>query len=159
MTGGKIIDVSLGPPAFGSFADRPPLIAVGLAADPTWHQGKEEWPAFNGKAYGAMLDTGADFCAVDPAVVREIGAEVVGNGDVRVFGGPTKIIGRAQIQVILPSAAQVYETRFGIMDFRGAGQPFDVILGRNFLRHCRFEVDGPRGRYSLEWIGADPASR
>ena len=156
MAEAKIIDVFLGPPDFGDFARRPPLITVHLAADPAWTPQKEDWPIFNGKTYRAMLDTGADFCSVDQMVAGEISAHVEGNGNVNVFGGPAKISGRARVQVILPSASQVYETRFAIMDFRGVGQPWDAILGRNFLRHCRLIVDGPRGRYDLEWIGADP---
>jgi hypothetical protein len=150
----KVIDVFLGPPDTGGFALRPPLIAVHLAADPGWASKSDDWPAFNGRTYRAMLDTGADFCSLDPEVANEISALVEGNGNVNVFGGPSKILGHARVQVILPSAFQVYETRFGIMDFRGVGQPWDAILGRNFLRHCYFVLDGPRGRYSLEWVGA-----
>jgi Aspartyl protease len=158
MAGAKKIDVILGPPDGGSFATRPPLIIVGLAADPAWTPG-EGWPSSNERAYRALLDTGADFCSIDPMVAGKIGADVKENGDVNVFGGPTKCLGRASVQVLLPSALQVYETRFSILDFRGVGQPWDAILGRNFLRHCRLVVDGPRGRYDLEWIGADPVSK
>jgi hypothetical protein len=155
----KPIPVFLGPPNEGSFTSRPPLITVHLAADPEWSPQKEDWPIFNGKHYLAMLDTGADFCSVDPIVASEICARVEGNGHINVFGGAARISGRARMQLILPSASQVWETRFAILDFRGAGQPWDAILGRNFLRHCRFLADGPRGRYDLEWIGADPASK
>jgi len=154
----KIIDVFFGPPDSGNFAQRPQLISVHLAADPKWRPGEDRWPIINGRTYRAMLDTGADFCSVDQVVVKEIGAEVTRNGDVKVFGGPVKVVGHARVQVILPSASQVYETRFGIFDFRGAGQPWDAILGRNFLRHCHLVVDGPRGRYSLEWVGAESTS-
>jgi hypothetical protein len=151
----KTINVILGPPNMSGFARRPPLIMVHLAADPTWTTQKGEWPTFNGKIYRALLDTGADACYVDPMVAAQIAADIKENGDVNVFGGPTKCLGRACVQVILPSASQVYQTRFAITDFRGTGQPWDAILGRNFLRHCRFVVDGPRGRYDLEWVGAD----
>jgi Aspartyl protease len=152
----KSIPVILGPPITGGFARRPPLVRVLLAFDETWTPTKGEWPSNNSKSYLALLDTGADFCAVDPVVADEIGAHVEENGDVKIFGGPRKIPGRAVVQVILPTANEVYETRFAIMDFRGAGQPWDVILGRNFLRHCYLIVDGPGGRYDLEWVGAYP---
>jgi predicted aspartyl protease len=153
------IDVILGPPETGGFVRRPPLILVHLAADPAWNPGIGVWPTHNGKSYFALLDTGADFCAIDAAAASEIGAELKGNGSVRSFGEATRYASNALTQVLLPSAGQVYEARFSVMDFRGAQQPWDVILGRNFLRHCRFVVDGPAGRYTLEWVGAPPTSR
>jgi hypothetical protein len=87
------------------------------------------------------------------------GANVTENGDINVFGGLIKCLGRAVVQVYIPPALQTYETMFAIMDFRGAGQPWEAILGRNFLRHCRFVVDGPRSEYHLEWIGAGSVAK
>ena len=155
----KPIEVFLGPPPLGGFARRPPLIEVYLAADPTWSPGSADPPSSNGRPYRAVLDTGADFCALDHIVAEEIGAEITENGHVNAFGGATKNLGRAIVQVFLPTALQTFETRFANMDFRGAGQPWNAILGRDFLRHCHFVVDGPRSQYHLEWIGAAPAAR
>src|ERR1700719_3265658 len=156
MAQGKTIRVVLGGRAGGTnaFARRPPLISVHLASDPTWTPAKKDWPAHKSKIYWALLDTGADFCSIDEAASTEIGAKIVGNGTVHGFTGTTKHAGYTNGQVLLPSAQQVFETRFSVMDFRGAGQPWDVVLGRNFLRHCHFVVNGPAERYDLEWIGA-----
>ena len=81
----KEIPVILGPHRAGAkdgFATRPPLILVHLAADPDWSPESEAWPASNRKIYYALIDTGADACAIDEAAANEIGAPPTGNGSV-----------------------------------------------------------------------------
>lgn len=151
----QTIPVVLGPQRAGdkdTFSRRPPLIAVHLASDKSWKPSSLEWPIHNGRKYFALRDTGADSGAIDKEAASEIGAELKENGYVHGWMGPAQHVKSAIIQILLPSAKRTWENRFAVRDFRGAGQPWDVILGRDFLRHCHFFVDGPSGRYDLSWI-------
>ena len=79
-----------------------------------------------------MLDTGADFCSLDPAAAEEIGTELTENGHIRGFAA-SRASQYTRAQILLPTAQQIFQTRLAIIDYRGLGQPWDLILGRDFL--------------------------
>jgi hypothetical protein len=138
-----------------NFVTCPPVSYVHLASDREWTIESQAMPRHNGEVYAAMIDTGTDACFVRPDVAAAIGAELMGNGVTAYgIGEPQAGIKRATIQVIFPGPGVVFvATGAPVMAFLGDRRSFDLILGRQFLRHCRLLVDGPNGSYRMEWAG------
>ena len=145
---GRSIPVLLAPPRSGApdnFVSRAPATVVHVACGDT--------STHNGKSYYAMIDTGADSSAIDPSVAEATGAVLFGSGIAHGFGTPQATVKAANVSIIFPTINLTYHCpRIAVMDFHMAQQPWDILLGRDFLKHCRFELDGPNGRYRLEWI-------
>lgn len=99
-----------------------------------------------------MIDTGAEATVIDSEVAKEIQAENIYTGFIHGFEG-TKQSGGADLQIIFPRENIAFAGRVLITSFRNAGHTFDLTLGRSFLSHCEFFVDGPNHRYRLNWIG------
>lgn len=155
MNNKRAIAVSIGKPRNGQptdFAACPPIVNVYIGCDDTWSPDSEELPQHNGVTYLAMIDTGAEDTVIDSEVAQEIGAKNIHTGVIHGFEG-TKQVGGVDVQIIFPIANIAFAGRAGITSFRSAGQTFDLILGRSFLSHCEFFVDGPNDRYRLNWIG------
>jgi predicted aspartyl protease len=106
-----------------------------------------------GKFYSGLIDTGSDHTAIRPLIAAEIGASPTDMGVV-VHGHGSQIQAmKAPLQVIVPSANVTFSCDAVIVDLTGDSRSFDLILGRNFLRHCHLAVDGPACKYRLTWIG------
>ncbi|SRR6266581_2784212 len=146
----RVIPVVLGQPranGTNDFAGRPPVTYVHIAPDPR----NNSLPTHNGKSYAALIDTGGEDIAIDSAAAQEIGAQAEYPATVHVMGKSLQTRG-IDIQIIFPSCGLVYRARAAILDFRGAGNKWDLLLGRSFLQKCRLRLDGPKGLYQLEWI-------
>jgi len=152
----QIIKVWLGGPVRASGAEftyRPPLVSVHIASDETWSIESGVLPSHSTKRYSALIDTGADYCALDPSVSEEIGARSAGSGLMHNWVGTDEKVVFVQIQIVIrPSVG--FDAQAALKDFRSQGQPWDVVLGRDFLRYCRLYVDGRAARYHLHWMGA-----
>ena len=147
MTNGRPVPVSLGRPRQGQpcdFAAKPPLIFV--------HVARDDHSPHNGVTYRAMLDSGAESTCVDRELIAECGLEFAGNAMVHGMDNAAKPTTLAKAQIILPAQNVIFVEHVAAVDFRSAGQAFDLVLGRSFLRHCVFEVDGPNERYTLHWV-------
>jgi predicted aspartyl protease len=134
------------------FVTRPPLIFVRVGADTNFDPAIPAWPSTNGKLYYALLDTGATNTAIDQAAANEIGAIISGTARLHGWKGGETHAQVTKIQIVLSEAGAVFCDCAAIRDFRGEGQSWDVLLGRTFLKHCHFGVDGPNSRYYLDWI-------
>ncbi len=154
---GKQIPVILGQPRSGAgmgFTCQPPLTPVHVFASSSWRDDDDSPPLHNGKSYLALIDTGTDSTAVDQAVAHDIDAILEGNGVAHGMGGSVAGIKRARIQILFPSINLTFcSPDAAVLDFRASGQPFDLILGRSFLRHCLLSVDGPNSADRLSWLG------
>jgi predicted aspartyl protease len=150
------IPINLGdcrPGAVNDFAGRPPVTAVHVACDAHWSTSKKDLPNHNGEKYLALIDTGAEATAIDAVVAARIGAKPVHNAIVHGMNAAGVAAKGTDVQIIFPSCNLVFAARAVIRDFRAAGQTWDLILGRSFLKNCRLTVDGPNELYQLEWIG------
>jgi len=153
MTQKQVIPVRLGASTrsgAGGFTYRPPLVSVHLASDRDWSSERDTWPKHSATTYSALIDTGSDYCGLDQAVADEIEAKPFGNGVVHNWAGTEESVGIASIQIVIPPCI-VFVAEVALSDFRGKGQQWDVVLGRDFLKNCRLLVDGPTARYHLEW--------
>jgi hypothetical protein len=155
MTISLSIPVSLGQCRAGAvddFAGCPPVASVHIAADSHWDTSKGSLPEHNGKIYLALIDTGAESTFIDAAVAAEIDAKPTRYAKVHGIGEPSAAQG-TDIQVIFPGSNLVFKESAAIQDFRGSGNAWGLVLGRSFLQHCRFLLDGPNATYQLHWIG------
>lgn len=146
------IPIVLGPPRQGApndFSARPPLAFVHLSIDVN-----DPWNNHSQKGYCALIDTGADATAIDSIAASAIGAQPIGTANIHGWKGAETRVDLVRVSVVFPVGA-IFTTTASIRDFRGDGQPFDLILGRNFLRNCVLTSDGPNAQYQLEWVGAD----
>lgn len=151
------IPVHLAPPRPGSsadFAGRAPVIEVHVANDPNWSTDATEPPKHNGRLYLAMIDTGADSYAIDAALASELNATSVKSVVAHGWVGTDTKTDAVRVQIFIPRPVNVVlAVEAAVRDFRGAGQQWDILLGRSFLQRCRLIVEGPRSAYSLTWIG------
>lgn len=160
MSPANNIPVVLGSPRAGSaadFAGRPPLTAVHIAAAEAWDG--ITMPTHDGLHYAALIDTGAESTAIDELVARKLGAATLGHAKVHGWKGTASDAEIVRVQIVFPTVNAVFAAAAAVRDFRGDGQPWDVILGRSFLANCLLTVDGPRAAYSLKWIGPGPVPR
>lgn len=150
-----IIPVALARPRSGAnsdFSGRPPTILVYAASDIDWTTTSPRGPVHNRQFYCALLDTGTDGIAIDETIAVSLKAPKVRSASVHGWMG-TAQADIVKIQLIEPTNNIVFDTEAAVRDFRGAGEPWEIILGRLFLKRCRLTIDGPQSKYALEWIG------
>lgn len=156
MDGKRIITVFPAPAPRGQpddFASRPPIIYVYIACDDNWRVDSAVLPKHTRKVYRAMLDTGASGTSIDDQVADKLG--IIPTDERAKLTGFNKVEEAkvANIQIIIPTHNIVLAERATLPKLQSIGQQFHVVLGRTFLRHCRFTVDGPDNSYSLCWVG------
>ena len=154
MSDVRVIPVFLGPERAGQprdFASRSPVTLVHVACDADWTVNSSVPPNHDGKPYRALIDTGAEGTFIDAQIAQEIGIVATKRAIVHGFDGSKEVPG-ADVQIVFPTPNIVFAERAAITSLQSAGQTFHVILGRSFLRHCRFSIDGPSEHYSLCWI-------
>jgi hypothetical protein len=154
---GLPIPVMLGEPIDGvrrSFATSPPVVHLHVAADPDWTPESARLPRHTGAVYIGLLDTGSDRIALRPSLASAIGAELAGRGTAHGIGGAEATVRRTSIQVIFPKANVCFHSSdAAVIPLPGDARSFDLVLGRQFLQHCRLLADGPNAAYQLEWMG------
>jgi hypothetical protein len=101
-----------------------------------------------------LLDTGSDISAVSLALLQRLGIPPLQSTSTRTFAGSIQI--------------NLYEVGLHVFDSRNvnlpwfsqpslvvmelaAGIPFDAILGMDVIRTCNLHVDGPGGRFTLDF--------
>jgi predicted aspartyl protease len=107
--------------------------------------------AVNGTPIRAVVDSGAQFSAIDRALAerlaltRTLAAPVLAYG---VSGGPS-LTHTVRLDLALPGLA-VPGVRAAALDLAGisatTGRDFQLLIGRDVLRHLVVEADFPRGR-------------
>ena len=105
-------------------------------------------PELPGRLWAAIVDTGADFSCIDTGVAKQLSLPVVRRE--KALG----VTGTAEFDVYL---AQIFIPGLNLIlhrEFMGAklssnGQPYDALLGREFLRHLVMHYDGPKGSVIL----------
>jgi hypothetical protein len=105
----------------------------------------------------ALIDSGAECSCIDPSIIRALGLPVGGfvMANVPAHGGLTFAAqhdasltilhpsGDARLHLTLGSLLAV-ELAIGVLGYQ-------VLLGRDVLRSCRFLVDGPGNNFELSY--------
>lgn len=120
--------------------------------------------AVNGAPLRAVVDSGAQFSAIDRALAerlalpRTLAAPVLAYG---VSGGP-RLTHTVRLDLAVPGLA-VPGVRAAALDLDGisaaTGRDFQLLIGRDVLRHLVVEADFPRGRARFLARGAYRPSR
>jgi clan AA aspartic protease (TIGR02281 family) len=103
----------------------------------------------DGRACGnLLLDTGASYCVVAPALVRALGLPVTGRfATVETANGPVRAPVVRLPSVVLDGGARVYDVDAIVHD---AGPGLDGVLGLNLLNRYRYAVDPQRHLLELD---------
>ena len=146
---GRSIPIVLAPARSGAqddFIGRPPATMVHIAIGDNTER--------DGESYWAIIDTGGDCTAIDSSIATRLNAPLEGNGIAHGYGNPVSGVRHTPVSIIFPTVnVTFFNPKTAVLDFRASGQRWDVLLGRDFLSCCRFQVDGPNGIYRLEWVG------
>jgi hypothetical protein len=104
-------------------------------------------------ALRALIDTGTDVTAIDPRVVQQLGLALRATASTQPAGGSVSV--------------NLYEVSLSISGLRGAAGPMlvrptllvtelavplsnlHVLVGRDVLDECLFQLDGPGGQFLL----------
>jgi len=150
----RAIPVRLGPRRVnqdGEFVDRPPLIDVCVSCEASWSTATARLPQHNGIMYPALIDTGSEATAISREIALAIGASQSSPAVLHGFSGKQQCEA-VDIHIVVPSQNLVFSSRAAVTDLSSAGHTFSIVLGRSFLQHCRFTVEGPAATYQLLWI-------
>ena len=134
------------------FVDCPPIIEVHVSCERDWNLSCGRPPKHDGTRYAALVDSGAERTAISSVVASQIGLSLSANAVVHGLSG-TQTFGAGDIHVFIPDQNIAFSERAAVCDLQTAGHMFSIVLGRSFLEHCRLEVDGRAGTYSLLWLG------
>ncbi len=107
--------------------------------------------ALSGKG---MIDTGSNVSGVGPTILQQLGVQSIGTTSTVGIGGPHPV--------------QLYRVSLHICDLQNLGLPWfthpalvvmdlppwvscEALIGLDVLRTCKTTVDGPAGRFTLEF--------
>jgi hypothetical protein len=126
----------------GNPAHRRPVIPVAI-------QHPDAAAAVREKHCLALVDTGATGLRIGSEIARELGLPTTGEETTWRSGvlAPTPLVAA---KLIIPKTT-VWEGSFPQDDLRECG--IDAILGMNVLRNFVLQINGPRLRGSLTWLG------
>lgn len=90
----------------------------------------------------ALLDTGAQFALVHPSVIQELALAARGESDIDSAIGPAKV----RAYILRVSVADVFDDFLSALETKSKER---FVLGRQFLRRTRLEVDWPKASFTL----------
>jgi hypothetical protein len=105
----------------------------------------------------ALLDTGAECSCVDPQAVATLALPLknIGLANIPAVGGLTPITQHdASLTIIHPSGNARDNLVIGdlpLAEVPLAALGYEVLIGRDVLRWCRFLYNGPGGRFRLSY--------
>ena len=143
------LTVVLGEPRNGAerdFVSCPPTIYVRVI--PQLERGRAA--TGSSKLYSVLLDTGAEFCAIDELLVNEINAPEGRRATVHGFG-QNALSTSIRVSIYSPCGRIQHNTDLIVQPSIRQNLNVDVILGRSFLKYCKLEINGPKTEYKLSW--------
>jgi hypothetical protein len=101
-----------------------------------------------------LIDTGTDVSAVAPSIIRQLGIQssaqrkthgIGGNVQVRIFKVGLYLFSSTQPHLpwLVQPTLQVIELPQSL--------PVEVLIGMDVIRACNLHVDGPGGRFTLDF--------
>jgi hypothetical protein len=94
---------------------------------------------------GALIDTGSECCCVSPRMVSKMEGGLEGLRDIsHVYG---RVKGQRTIRGVVRFENGVEFVRdFAVLEHL---EPYDVLIGRDILKHCRFYMELGEGHWRL----------
>ncbi len=129
---------------------------VQVGFDPDFQPGAIP-PSLPEHPVAALIDTGATYSCIDSGLAEELGLPIIGS---------TLIASAHGVQAVNEHLAQIHINNLGItlygpfdsVHLRAGNQPYDVLLGRSFLRYADMHYEGATGRVviSRQEVGTSP---
>lgn len=126
-----------------------PLVSVEIGYDPDFRPNAGLLPAIPAMRYNALLDTGASATGIDVELADYLNLPVIGeSGELAgALGVGQSQEYRAVIQI--PELNVVFNGPVIGVRLSAGRQPYDAIIGRDFLRRLRLVYDGPSGEVTI----------
>ena len=126
-----------------------PLVSVAIGYDPDFRPHPGRPPDLPPVQYRALIDTGATATCVDVALANRLNLPVIGESGALagVLGAGQSLEYRTVIQI--PELDAVFTGPVIGVHLSAGRQPYDVIIGRDFLRQLRLVYDGPNGTATI----------
>ena len=99
-----------------------------------------------------LIDTGAEHTHVEPSLCRRLGATPIARGESLGLHSSEQV-DLSRLDVSVPDtigSALLFPSLVIFENTTGPDRQFDVIVGRDILRHFIFTLDGQRGLFKLE---------
>jgi len=125
-----------------------PVLKVSLGFDPNWNPGLNAPPKLSLADIEALIDTGSEESCIDALLAAQLELPII---DRRVVCG----IGSMEVnvhagQVFVPALKYTIRGHFAAVPLKEHGHRQRVLLGRTFLRACRFVYDGKSGKVTVQ---------
>jgi len=100
-----------------------------------------------------LLDTGADQCVVDEALVSHLPTD--GFATVTQANGTQSDLQYYRARISLPDIGFNLKGKFTAVPMRSIGKRYDILLGLDFIRFFDFNVVPRENIVTLKWLGYD----
>jgi hypothetical protein len=103
-----------------------------------------------------MIDTGTDVTVVSCALLHRLGVSPSYQRITQTVNGPLNVqmfvVSLGVTDFTNPGAPELVESDLPVMELLTVlPQAIEVLIGLDILRSCRFLLDGPAGRFSLDF--------
>jgi hypothetical protein len=132
-----------------------PFVKVALASDPTWKASSPDDlpPLKTLETAIALVDTGANLCAIDEELVTKLRLPIIGQVQTD-FAGSLQVAQIVFVQICFVSQKHVAGKYVQSRSLRASGDNFDVILGTDFLRSFDIRVSEQGNLVELTYLGS-----
>jgi hypothetical protein len=101
----------------------------------------------------AIIDTGAQDCAIDPEIAERFKLPVKRQEDIVGLGATGSIVGKVyNAQIYFPETRSLHEVELYELPLRSRGWVFDIILGWTLLSLFELTLSRPRDLVRLEML-------
>ena len=130
-----------------------PVMDLHIAA-PTPGGGGTRTPVGTGVAIPALVDTGAKYTCVDAATLASLGVVPTTAITIRTAATGRRPQARPvyEVSLLVPLASPlVLSDAVAVVSVDLSWSRYRCLVGRDVLARCRFDYDGPAGRFTLEF--------
>jgi hypothetical protein len=102
----------------------------------------------------ALIDSGADLCCLDPAIVKALALiwdSSLPTNMPAVTGLTFSSLYRAGVTILHPSGQHFVAPDMIVCELPLGVLGYDALIGRDILDLLRFTYDGPARAFALEW--------
>jgi hypothetical protein len=103
----------------------------------------------------AAIDTGSDVTAVSTAILRQLGVPASQQATTHTVAGPLAVdlfeVSASVTDFAIPGAPGPVEANLLVMELSSGLPVIDVLIGLDMLLRCRFVLDGPGRRFSVDF--------
>jgi aspartyl protease len=132
---------------------RGPFVLVAIASDPKWHPSSPDDlpPLKTAETVIALVDTGADTCAIDTDLATKLELAVVGQAQGNYTGSLEAVL-LVFAQICFPKERHVAGQIIMVRPLKSGGARYEVILGMDFLKSFDIHVSDQDNLVELTYL-------